>query len=175
MKLIKRYENRKLYDVDNKTYIKLNEIARIIRDGSEVRIIDHASGEDLTAATLAQILFEQERQGLSNLPSEILTKMIELGDHKINQIRRGLFTLVEPMYLEKEILHRLTILVQENRITPDEYDQFADLLTETRNWQKADLIPEKAASSSDLIQVQEKINQLETDLEEIRAILKNKS
>ena len=54
MLVIKRYPNRKLYDTEAKRYITLDGIAELIRQGAEVRVIDHTTDEDLTAVTLTQ-------------------------------------------------------------------------------------------------------------------------
>ena len=62
MKLIKRYSNRKLYDTERSSYVTLEEISQMVRDGSELRIVDNKSGEDITSVTLAQIVFEQEKK-----------------------------------------------------------------------------------------------------------------
>ncbi|MGD8806379.1 MAG: polyhydroxyalkanoate synthesis regulator DNA-binding domain-containing protein, partial [Chloroflexota bacterium] len=61
MILIKRYPNRKLYNTEAKQYVTLEGIAELIRQGQEVQITDHQTGEDLTAVTLTQIIFEQEK------------------------------------------------------------------------------------------------------------------
>ena len=53
MPLIKRYPNRKLYDTEAKQYVTLEQIAELIRSGKDVQVIDHESGEDLTALTLS--------------------------------------------------------------------------------------------------------------------------
>ena len=62
MPIIKRYPNRKLYDTEAKKYITLDGIAELIRQGEEVVVIDHTTNEDLTAVTLTQIIFEQEKK-----------------------------------------------------------------------------------------------------------------
>ena len=49
MIIVKRYPNRKLYNTSAKQYITLEGVAQLIRDGEEVQIVDHATGEDLTA------------------------------------------------------------------------------------------------------------------------------
>jgi polyhydroxyalkanoate synthesis repressor PhaR len=56
MPLIKRYPNRKLYDTEAKSYITLEGVAALIRNGEDVQVIDHESGEDLTTLTLTQII-----------------------------------------------------------------------------------------------------------------------
>ncbi len=75
MHLIKRYSNRKLYDTQEKRYVSLGDVAALIRAGVEVQILDHQSGEDLTAATLARILQREER----NLPPPLLRSLIRIG------------------------------------------------------------------------------------------------
>jgi len=73
LRLIKRYSNRKLYDTQEKRYISLRDVAALIRAGEEVQILDHQSGEDLTATTLARIL--QRR----SLPLPFLRSLIRIG------------------------------------------------------------------------------------------------
>ena len=63
MRNIRRYSNRKLYDTENSHYVTLAQIAAIIRGGDEIQVIDKDTGRDLTAATMTQILFEEEKQG----------------------------------------------------------------------------------------------------------------
>ena len=62
-KVIKRYTNRKLYDTVESRYVTLDEIAAMIKEGVEVRIVDNRTKEDLTSVTLAQIIFEEEKRG----------------------------------------------------------------------------------------------------------------
>ena len=60
MRTIKRYPNRKLYDTEKKRYITLKGIADLIRQGKELRVVDNATGQDLTTVTLSQVIFDQE-------------------------------------------------------------------------------------------------------------------
>jgi polyhydroxyalkanoate synthesis repressor PhaR len=75
---IKRYSNRKLYDTTDSQYVTLSQIAGLIRQGIEVRVIDQRTLQDLTAATLAQIIFEEEKSG-PRLPIEGLRNIIRSG------------------------------------------------------------------------------------------------
>jgi polyhydroxyalkanoate synthesis repressor PhaR len=63
MRSIRRYSNRKLYDIKESHYVTLAQIAAIIRAGDEIQVLDKDTGRDLTAATLAQIIFEEEKHG----------------------------------------------------------------------------------------------------------------
>lgn len=75
-KVIKRYQNRKLYDTTDSCYVTLEDIAEMIKLGEEVQIIDNASKEDITSLTFAQIILEEQRKKTNVLPLQILTDMI---------------------------------------------------------------------------------------------------
>ena len=57
-RLIKRYGNRKMYDTKASRYVTLDGVTELVRAGEDLRIIDNDSGEDLTAVTFAQIIYE---------------------------------------------------------------------------------------------------------------------
>ncbi|HVN84881.1 MAG TPA: polyhydroxyalkanoate synthesis regulator DNA-binding domain-containing protein [Candidatus Binatia bacterium] len=84
--LIKRYGNRKLYDTQASAYITLDGIADLVREGKDLRVIDNDSGEDLTAVTFAQIIFEEEKRktGLLSLP--VLRWIIHQGGEALHEI-----------------------------------------------------------------------------------------
>lgn len=75
-KIIKRYSNRKLYDTDRSKYVTLEEIARMIKAGEEITIIDNETKEDLTSVTLTQIIYEEEKRE-SRMPLGMLRKLIQ--------------------------------------------------------------------------------------------------
>jgi polyhydroxyalkanoate synthesis repressor PhaR len=60
-RVIKRYANRKLYDTRESRYVTLQQIAKLVREGEDVAIIDNTTKEDLTNVTLAQIIYEEEK------------------------------------------------------------------------------------------------------------------
>src|SRR3954469_9642033 len=74
-KVIKRYTNRKLYDTVESRYVTLDEIAEMIKQGLEVKIVDNRTKEDLTSVTLAQIIFEEEKKQ-SHMPLSVLREII---------------------------------------------------------------------------------------------------
>ncbi len=86
-RIIKRYPNRKLYDTDKSTYVTLDEIEQLVRDGEDLKIIDNSSGEDITKATLAHIIFEQEKSQQSMLPLSALRGIIQSGEDFINRLQ----------------------------------------------------------------------------------------
>lgn len=74
--LIKKYENRRLYDSTNSRYINLEEVASFVQRGYEVRVIDVASGEDMTRVILTQIIAEGAKTPDSSFPLDILRQMV---------------------------------------------------------------------------------------------------
>lgn len=84
IRLIKRYESRKLYDTEESRYVSLDEIANWIRQGQEVRVVDNASGSDVTSQTLTQIILDEGRKGTSFLPSELLHDLVRVGERAVN-------------------------------------------------------------------------------------------
>lgn len=82
-RIIKRYQNRKLYDTSSSRYVTLDDIAGLIREGEDVQIVDNRNHEDLTSVTLTQIIFEQEKKKKSLLPLHTLRNIIQSGGEKI--------------------------------------------------------------------------------------------
>lgn len=61
VRIIKRYQNRKLYDTHQSCYVTLEEIAQIVREGNEIQVIDNKTKNDITYTTQIQLLFDQEK------------------------------------------------------------------------------------------------------------------
>lgn len=74
--LIKRYASRRLYNTETSDYVTLEDIARFIREGREVQIVDLKSGDDLTRQYLLQIIAEHESRGENVLPLDVLTDLV---------------------------------------------------------------------------------------------------
>lgn len=79
-KVIKRYQNRKLYDTDASCYVTLDEIAEMIQQGEDVSVVDNRNQKDITAATLTQIIFEKQKRSESPVPITTLRYIIQQGD-----------------------------------------------------------------------------------------------
>jgi len=74
--VIKKYENRRLYDTTNSRYVNLEEVAQILQRGDDVRVVDAASGEDITRLILTQIIVEDAKTPDSNFPLDVLRQMV---------------------------------------------------------------------------------------------------
>lgn len=80
--LVKKYNNRRLYDTESSRYVRLDEIAARIRAGADVRVEDAKTGVDLTAPTLAQIIFE-DQNAARLLPPALLVQLIRMGEEPL--------------------------------------------------------------------------------------------
>ena len=96
---IKRYGNRKLYDVEASAYISLDEIASLIRRGDTVQVLDNVTGEDITAQTLTQSVLDEGKRGRGMLPTELLHDVLRRGtrviDSRVEQLKHGVDELVQ--------------------------------------------------------------------------------
>ena len=91
-RIIKRYSNRKLYDTKDSRYVTLLQIAEMVRTGEEVQIIDNNTKEDLTEVTLAQIIYEEQKQKASSrsVPLQTLKELIHQRTEKVlSDLREG--------------------------------------------------------------------------------------
>ncbi|MFH1830511.1 MAG: polyhydroxyalkanoate synthesis regulator DNA-binding domain-containing protein [Pseudomonadota bacterium] len=85
-KIIKRYQNRKLYDTTDSCYVTLEDISDMIKQGEDVEIIDNTTKEDLTAVTLAQIIFEEQKRKTHVLPLKTFREIIQGGGEALKEI-----------------------------------------------------------------------------------------
>jgi polyhydroxyalkanoate synthesis repressor PhaR len=97
--LIKKYGNRRLYDTSDSRYVTLDELAAKIRSGAELRIVDAQTGEDLTQATLIQIVLETGNAA-KFLPVQLLTQMIRLSDDSLAEFFSRYVTGALDVYLQ---------------------------------------------------------------------------
>ncbi|HXH00139.1 MAG TPA: polyhydroxyalkanoate synthesis repressor PhaR [Sphingomicrobium sp.] len=73
---IKKYANRRLYDTGSSSYITLDRLAAMIREGRDFKVVDAKSGEDITHQILTQIIVDEEARGTTMLPANFLRQLI---------------------------------------------------------------------------------------------------
>ena len=78
--LIRKYENRRLYDTSSSRYINLEDVAALVRKGADVHVVDAKTGEDLTRVILTQIIVEDAKGQPAGLPLELLRQLIIASD-----------------------------------------------------------------------------------------------
>ena len=89
---IKKYANRRLYDTESSTYITLDRLAQMVREGREFEVVDAKSGEDITRQVLTQIIVDEESRGATMLPLNFLKQLIGLYGNSMQNF--------VPQYLE---------------------------------------------------------------------------
>jgi len=77
-RMIKRYANRKLYDTHDSHYATLERVAELIRAGEDLKVVENDTDKDITATTMALIIFEEEKRA-PRLPIEGLRRVIRSG------------------------------------------------------------------------------------------------
>ncbi len=89
---IKKYANRRLYDTESSTYITLDRLAQMVREGREFEVVDAKSGDDITRQVLTQIIVDEEARGSTMLPINFLKQLIGLYGNSMQNF--------VPQYLE---------------------------------------------------------------------------
>ncbi|HLF89536.1 MAG TPA: polyhydroxyalkanoate synthesis regulator DNA-binding domain-containing protein [Anaerolineales bacterium] len=134
MIIIKRYANRKLYDTVAKKYVTLQGISKLVREGKNVQVVDYESGEDITAVTLAQVMFEREKKSHGVLPHNVLSQLIQAGGETLNTLRRSIpvpFNLAQRV--DAEVERRIRALIEQGELDADEGENvLAKLLSQSR-------------------------------------------
>ena len=98
--LLKKYANRRLYDTAQSAYVTLTEVADLIKEGNQVKVIDAKSEEDVTAFILSQIIMENARKKNALLPETLLHLIIRHGDNVLEEFFEN--------YLEQTIKNYIT-------------------------------------------------------------------
>jgi polyhydroxyalkanoate synthesis repressor PhaR len=79
--VIKKYANRRLYNTQTSSYVTLDHLAAMVKEGTEFEVQDARTGEDITRSVLTQIIFEEEAKGQNLLPIKFLRQLIRFyGD-----------------------------------------------------------------------------------------------
>ena len=126
MRIIKKYSNRRLYDCETSGYVTLGSIKEIIQANQEFKVIDAATGEDVSRNVLLQIILEEEKYGQYLFSAEMLRQMIRFYGHTMQ------FALREYLEQSLEVIASIQKQFQEN---PGAYLQ-KSLIENTELWAK---------------------------------------
>jgi len=175
-RVVKRYSNRKLYDTRESRYVTLLQIAEMVRAGEEVQIIDNATKDDLTEVTLAQIIYEEQKQHSRSVPLATLRDLIhQRGERLMTQLREGPLGRLLPG--EK--------VGEDGKAVPDEHGTYGG--TPAKEEPKKDETEKKGifkelderirhglASFSPFQQLQSEVARLKERIEELESKLRSK-
>jgi polyhydroxyalkanoate synthesis repressor PhaR len=119
-RLIKRYENRKLYDPAARRYVTMTDLARMIARGDDVQVEDQKTGEDLTTVVLAQVVLESLKQRTAEVPRQVLTRLIRLGSAPFAAAGRRAAPLDAAARAREEAERIVSGLLSRGRLSLDE-------------------------------------------------------
>jgi len=122
MHKIKRYANRKLYDTTDKNYITLDRISGLIKAGQEVSVVDNQTGEDLTSATISQILARDKKMKNGDVVSSVLIQLLRKGGGTLVDYGKKYVSLWESglTMAEDEIDRLVNRLVKDKELSESE-------------------------------------------------------
>ncbi len=181
-RVVKRYSNRKLYDTRESRYVTLLQIAEMVRAGEEVQIIDNATKDDLTEVTLAQIIYEEQKQHSRSVPLQTLRDLIhQRGEKLMTQLREGPLGRLLPNEGEKAEEDETTVALPDEHSTyggiPAKDGEKKGLLDQSREafesmQHKVDeRVRSVLASFSPFQQLQAEVSRLSARIEELEAKL----
>lgn len=119
-RVIKRYDNRKLYDTQVRRYVTLGDLAGLVASGLEVRVLDQRSGEDLTAAVLAQVILEGIKEQTASIPRQVLSRLIRLGARGAEKLGRWMGPQEAAARARSEAERIVEGLIARGRLTLEE-------------------------------------------------------
>jgi len=163
--LIKRYANRKLYDTASGRYVTLEEIAAVVRGGEDVRVVDHASGSDLTSLVLLQAFLTEEKRLGELLPRAVLTHLLRAGEERLDTLHVRLLAAFDPeRHLAEELRRRMGELVERGEIETGEAGRLLERLLKREEPAPAKTEPSGAAFEA----LQRQLVELESELAALR-------
>jgi polyhydroxyalkanoate synthesis repressor PhaR len=140
MRTIKRYSNRKLYDTEDKRYITLEQIAVLVRENQDIKVVDNQTGEDLTTVTLSQILLEQEKRKETSLPKSFFTNLIQRSTERaMDFTKKNVLSWFDSSFgaSDQEVEANIDKAVQAGEVSHDEAKKLKDeIKTRTASFKK---------------------------------------
>jgi len=187
--IIKKYLNRKLYDTKEKKYVNLSEISRLIREGTDLKVIDNNSKEDITSLVLAQIIVEQEKTKKIMLPSLLspLKLLGKGGESMLSLSKKMLLAGIGTLSLTKEKAEKIADdLIKRGEINKSEGKEFVVDLLDRAEIEKDKLIEKikpdiekelekmNFASKDSVNNLEKKIDELGNKIEQISKKIQTK-
>ena len=165
-RLIKRYSNRKLYDTESSTYVTLEDVEGMVRQGEDLRIVDNPTGDDITGATLAHIVLEQQKVNPS-FPLAVLRGIIQSGEEFFGRLQWPVVQFREEFRRRAESLEDRGKAIREfvdgTQHSLDEMQQGLD----DRFRDALDQLTPIAQMRSDLRQMRRRIDEMEQRLDQL--------
>jgi len=155
--LIKKYGNRRLYDTVGSRYVNLDDLAAMVRAGTDVSVVDAKTGRDLTRVTLTQIITEDAKDKPTGLPLELLRQLIVASDEMRQEFLMWYLKSAFDTYekLQDAVQNRLSE-VQSAILSP--VDMMKRFLTATSP------VPQRNDQASEVEALRDRVAELEAKL-----------
>jgi polyhydroxyalkanoate synthesis repressor PhaR len=98
--IIKRYGNRRLYNTETQSYVNYEELAELVRDGNDIKVIDSTSKEDVTKAVLIQLILEEEKNKKTILPTPFLFQLLRSREDSVQDFFKNHLSASFDAYLK---------------------------------------------------------------------------
>ncbi len=118
MIIIKKYNNRRLYDTESSKYITINQVSEMIKAMNEVKVIDADSEEDVTSYILTQIVLEEAKNKKALLPVPLLHMLIRYGDNILSE------------FFEKHLMKTMENYINQKSAFDDHFRKMLEFSTE---------------------------------------------
>jgi polyhydroxyalkanoate synthesis repressor PhaR len=141
-RLIKRYANRRLYDVQGKKSVTLQDLAGLIKDGHDVMVVDNKTKEDITLPTLFQVLSMEAREWKENIPSsKVIRELILKGGGTMTElIKKAMLAGIGAVTVTKEKVEELVDdLIKKGELSKEDRAKFIRELAEKAELQSREV------------------------------------
>jgi polyhydroxyalkanoate synthesis repressor PhaR len=183
--VIKKYANRRLYNTASSTYVTLEDLANMVKQGTEFTVYDAKTGEDITRSVLTQIIFEEENKGHNLLPIKFLRQLIQFyGDQMQALVPSYLEMSLEQLTREQQrfrdqLLNSLGVSPEPFKLMDEQVKKnmtmFEDAMKlfnpfaaqKTQRAEPASAAREPASSTSELKDIQEQLREMQRRLESL--------
>jgi len=141
--VIKRHGNRRLYNTETKSYVNYADLAKIVRDGNDVKVVDSASGEDVTKAVLIQVILEEEKKNKTVLPTEFLFQLLRSREESMQDFFKNHLAASFNAYLKtkEEFDNRFRTMLEMATAAPQMWEKLipgAEVMREVLTGKKKD-------------------------------------
>lgn len=141
--VIKRYGNRRLYNTETRSYVNYEELAKLIRDGQDVQVIDSTTKEDVTKAVLIQLILEEEKNNKTVLPTQFLFQLLRVREESMQDFFKNHLSASFDAYLrtKEEFDKRFRSVLEMAVSAPQMWEKLipgADLVREVLTGKKKD-------------------------------------
>jgi polyhydroxyalkanoate synthesis repressor PhaR len=186
--VIKKYANRRLYNTATSAYVTLEDLAEMVKRGTDFTVHDAKTGEEITRSVLTQIIFEEENKGQNLLPIKFLRQLIRFyGDQLQALVPSYLEMSLEQLTREQQrfrdqLLNTLGVSPEPFKLMDDQVKKnmtmfenamkmFNPFAPQTKE-QRSDAPPavhEPASSANELKAMQEQLREMQRRLESLTA------